>query len=76
MVAKDVSYLVELHAPHALLVPTASGAAHSSSSDNRHLVHDDAAVHVLLLERQEVIKLRLTARRHTAHEHGQKLHAA
>ena len=54
------SYLVHLADVTNSFVPTVAGACRSRSSDRRHIVHDDAAVHAQLLERSDVAKVPLT----------------
>jgi hypothetical protein len=76
--AEEGSHLVLLADVPNSSMPTAAGACRSRSSDRRHIVHDDAAVHAQLLERPDVpvAKIPLASQRHTAHAHDQQLHAA
>ena len=75
VVAEEGTYLVPLAVVTNNFVSSATGASRVRSSDDRHKVHDDTPVYALLLEQPEVLKARLTARRHTTHAHTQQLNA-
>ena len=74
--AEEGSYLIHLTHVANSFVPAAAGSARSHSSDVRHIVHDDAAVHALLLVQPNVEKWFLAARRHTVDAQKEQVNAA
>ena len=73
--AEEGSYLIRLTDVTNSFVPTATGACQSRTDDDRHDVHDDAAVVLLLLERPGEPKWHPWALRHAALAHEQRVSA-